>query len=176
MTDIEDNPTYKYLVLCEEVVINLEAKHTKLLIDIVSITDVVRQEQITEAYTELLDDMQLAKINLQNAESNYILFITGIWYEEYKQFHSRNFIKADPITCLEKTNNILIHDTLIKNRLRIPNKLDKRKLYLAVDIFDKKIDLLNLDSSWFDVIGKSDSSWILFTDGVDTYYHSYLDT
>lgn len=143
-----------YKILCEQLY-KLEREHENLLLRIVGVTDYILLEQLQQDCINIENAILVTKASCKELEQVMLLKILEDIKNSHMQFYSKQFKISDPITCLEKTNNITLRDFIKNKRLRLPENIkQKRELCIIANELNKKIVLLDYESSIIDYIGK----------------------
>ena len=75
--------------------------------------------------------------------------------KDLREFYEKQFIPADIITCIEKTNNIDLHSIIKKMRIRPPADLTQRKeLCVLLDAINRQLIVLDYEGVIIETIGK----------------------
>lgn len=134
---------------------SLKNEHERLLTRIVGVTDVILSEQLQEECVDLEANISIAETKICDIEKKDLCSLFDEIKNEHIQFYKTQWILADPILCLEKTNNIQLFDVLKKHRLRIPSNMNQRReLCLIANELDYRITLLDYEGFQIDHIGK----------------------
>jgi hypothetical protein len=122
-----------------------------------------QEERETEIIPDITHDEWDNKEQTDNDKSDDLNWTTA---EEIKlqadklkkdlyNFYEKQFIPADIITCIEKTNNVDLRSIIKKMRIRIPADLTQRKeLCNLLDAINKQLIVLDYESVIIDTIGK----------------------
>ncbi len=138
--------------------INLKNEHENLLIRIVGVSDELLRDQLQTDCMMLEDAISLLLTNIKDAEYNIMCGIIYAIKIDHISFYQQQFIESDPITCVEKTNNINIISEIKKRRMRIPTSLSqKRELCIIANEMNIKIILVDYEGFYLDYIGKGTS-------------------
>ena len=122
-----------------------------------------QEERETEIIPDITHDEWDNKEQSDNDKSDDLNWATA---EEIKlqadklkkdlyDFYEKQFIRADMITCIEKTNNVDLRSIIKKMRIRAPVDLTQRKeLCILLDAINKQLIVLDYEGVIIDTIGK----------------------
>ena len=159
------NTAELYYLECKQELDIITTKHNDLLCRISGVTDTILQEQLSEEYIILDEQVSVVQAKFNEAEKLLIDVLISDWYAEYLEFYRNQFTTDELITCIEKTNNIKLSDELKRLRIRIPKSIDsKRELYIIASSLNKKISILSYDGYEIDYIGTKDVYLNLYVD------------
>ena len=143
-----------YFLTCKQELERVNETHNNLICRISGITDIVLQEQLSEEYLMIEEQLSVAQAKFNEAERLLIESLFSDWYGDYLEFYRNQFVNEEPIKCIEKTNNVSILDLATKMRLRIPTSMkNRRELHLIATTLKKKIKILSCDGLEIDNIG-----------------------
>jgi hypothetical protein len=149
-TDID----VEYKTLCDQLS-KLEKELENLLLRIVGVTDYILLEQLQQDCIDIENTILVTKASCKELEQVIALKISEDIKNSHIEFYSKQFKISDPITCLEKTNNITLRDFIKNKRLRLPENItQKRELCIIANDLNKKIVLLDYEGNIIDYIGK----------------------
>lgn len=150
----KSTPIELYYLTCKEELNKLHNMHSALICRISGISDYILQEQLSTECVSLEEQLSIAQARFNEAERLLVDTLISDWYGDYLEFYRVQFIESDPITCMEKTNNINIVSDINKHRLRIPTSLkNRREICLISSFLKKKIILLDYEGKEIDSIG-----------------------
>jgi phosphoribulokinase len=166
------------LIQCRKILSDTLAEYNNLLMRIVGVTDSVLKEQLVYDYESISNRLAVQQAILTSAEADYLNSIVSNWYTDYMNFYRKQFVPADLIYCIEKTNKLPIGSLAVaisKQRLRMPTDLNcKRELCMLANTLNKKIKVLGIDGEVIDEIGRGVDTWLLYTDVNITVYPAVL--
>lgn len=158
MDDTTPSPIELYFLTCKHELSEITEQHNNLICRISGISDPILQEQLSEEYVMIEEQLSTAQAKFNEAEKLLVESLISDWYGDYLEFYRKQFIENNPIRCIEKTNHIEISALIERMRLRIPTSMkNKRELHLIAITLKKKIRLLSFDGTEIDTMG-SDSS------------------
>jgi hypothetical protein len=134
-----------------------------LMSRIAGVTDDVLKEQLSEDFINLDTQISMTKIMIEDTTNQYTSLLFERHTAEHRSFYADQFVNTDIITCLEKTNNVEIRNSIKKLRLRPPATLkQKRELCLIANAFNVTIHLVDYEGLYLDYIGKGSNIWLLY--------------
>ena len=138
----------------------MQNEHDNIIMRIVGVSDETLKEQLGIDYVNLANKMNLTEAILNNARSE---FLAAKLNQEHDSYYINMFNDADPITCLEKTNEINIREILQKKKIREPKSIEqKRELCFIANDLNSKIILIDHESNFIDYIGKGERELKLY--------------
>lgn len=141
----------------------LEKEHENLLLRIVGVTDSLLRDQLRQDFIDVENNIKELNLEINNIKQIVMIEIAEDIKQDHLLFYNNQFVNDDPITCIEKTNNICLREIIIKKRMRIPPDITyRREVCLIANEINKKIVLLDYESNVIDYIGKGDGEIKLY--------------